>query len=86
VSEGKTVKVFSLPTCPHCQRVKTYLEKNGIVYQSVDVSEDRQARAEMIEKSGQMGVPVIDIDSRSSISTVRYSLVSTKHDSKRHSA
>ena len=62
MSEGKTVKVFSLPTCPHCQRAKAYLEKNGIVYQSVDVSEDRQARAEMIEKSGQMGVPVIDID------------------------
>ena len=64
MSEGKSVRVFSLPSCPHCKRAKSFLENNGIAYESLDVSEDKKAREEMIEKSGQMGVPVIEIDGK----------------------
>lgn len=41
---------------------KSFLEKNGVKYQDLNVAEDRAAREEMIRKSGQMGVPIIDID------------------------
>lgn len=59
---AKQVKVYSTPACPWCKRAKKFLEDNGIEYQNLDVAGDKTARNEMIEKTGQMGVPVIDID------------------------
>jgi glutaredoxin-like YruB-family protein len=59
---AKEVKVYSTPTCPYCKMAKKFLEDHGIVYQHFNVAEDKAAREEMISKSGQMGVPVINID------------------------
>lgn len=56
------VKVYSTPTCPYCKAAKEFLTENKIKYEDIDVSKDHNAAQEMIEKSGQMGVPVIDID------------------------
>lgn len=56
------VKVYSTTTCPYCVMAKDYFKENGIEFKDVDVGRDREAAKEMIEKSGQMGVPVIDID------------------------
>ena len=58
----KEVKVYSTPTCPWCKRTKKFLEDNGIAYQDFDVGSDKEAREEMVRKSGQMAVPVIEID------------------------
>jgi len=59
-----TIKIYSTPTCPWCKRAKAYLTEKGIVFESVDVSSDAKAQKEMIDKSGQMGVPVLDIDGK----------------------
>jgi len=56
------IKVYSSPTCPYCVALKNYLKEKGFEFEDIDVSSDFQAAQEMIEKSGQMGVPVIDID------------------------
>lgn len=58
----KSVKVYSTPTCPWCMRVKQFLKDNNILYEDLDVSQNQPAAEEMIQKSGQMGVPVSDID------------------------
>lgn len=58
----KSVKVYSTPTCPWCMRVKQFLKDNNILYEDLDVSQNQPAAEEMIQKSGQMGVPVLDID------------------------
>jgi glutaredoxin 3 len=58
----KNVKVYSTPTCPYCIRAKQFLKDNNIVFENVDVSSNQTAAQEMIQKSGQMGVPVLDID------------------------
>lgn len=57
-----SVTVYSTPTCPYCVHAKEFFKKHGIEYKDIDVSRDRTAAMEMIHKSGQMGVPVIDID------------------------
>jgi glutaredoxin 3 len=59
-----TVKVYSTQTCPWCVRAKDYLKSVGVKYTDVDVSRDATAAREMMEKSGQRGVPVLDIDGR----------------------
>ena len=59
---AKSVKVYSTPTCPWCIRVKQFLKDNNIAFADADVGSDQQAAEEMVEKSGQMGVPVLDID------------------------
>lgn len=59
---NKTVAVYSTPTCPYCLRAKQFLKDNNIDFRDIDVSSDHTAADEMIKKSGQMGVPVIDID------------------------
>ncbi|MGE5708509.1 MAG: glutaredoxin family protein [Bacteroidota bacterium] len=56
------IKVYSTPTCSYCVLAKRYLAERGVVFQDVDVSADREAAREMISKTGQMGVPVLDID------------------------
>jgi len=57
-----TVIIYSTPTCPYCQMAKVFLKQHNIAYTEHNVAEDMQAQKEMIEKSKQMGVPVIDID------------------------
>ena len=56
------VKVYSTPTCPYCKMAKNYLSENNIPFEDVDVSVSQTAAQDMISRSGQMGVPVIDID------------------------
>ena len=53
--------VYSTPTCPYCIKVKGYFKEKGIEYEDFDVSADEAKQKEMIEKSGGMAVPVIDI-------------------------
>lgn len=50
--------VYSTQTCPYCVKVKEYLQEKGIEYKDIDVSADQEAANTMIQKSGQMGVPV----------------------------
>lgn len=60
--EKNKVKVYSTQTCPYCHAAKDFLKENKIAFEDIDVSKDHDAAQEMIEKSGQMGVPVIDIN------------------------
>ena len=59
----KKVIVYSTPTCPNCKRVKDYLTQKGVSFSDYNVAEDREKAKEMINKSKQMGVPVIIIGS-----------------------
>ena len=56
------VRIFSTPTCSFCIVLKNFLKDNGVEFEDVDVSQDKQAQQEMVEGSGQMGVPVTEID------------------------
>ena len=58
------VKIYSTPTCPYCKMVQEYLKEKDVEFEYIDVAADQKAANEMIEKSGQMGVPVIDIDGK----------------------
>ncbi|MCB5264625.1 MAG: glutaredoxin domain-containing protein [Candidatus Cloacimonetes bacterium] len=49
--------VFSTPSCSWCKKIKEYLKSNGLTYKDIDVSKDSAARADMIRKTGQEGVP-----------------------------
>ncbi|MDP2604187.1 MAG: glutaredoxin family protein [Deltaproteobacteria bacterium] len=55
----KTVTIYSTPTCHFCQMSKEFFKEKGITYTEYDVAHDLEKRQEMIQKSGQMGVPVI---------------------------
>ncbi len=57
-----SVTVYSTKTCPWCVKVKGYLKEKGVAFKDIDVGADRKAAEEMIEKSGQMGVPVLDVN------------------------
>jgi len=56
------IKVYSTPTCPYCVTLKKFLKEKAIEFVDVDVSQDEKELDEMISKSGQMGVPVVDIN------------------------
>lgn len=58
------VKLYTTPWCVYCKMTKEFFAKNNIQYQELDVASDEQARNEMVQKSGQMGVPVIDVDGK----------------------
>jgi len=61
------VKVYSTPTCPWCKKTKQFLDDNKVAYESIDVAADKAARDEMVSKTGQLGVPVIDVDGELSV-------------------
>lgn len=57
-----SVTIYSTPTCVYCKMVKKYFASQNVQFSEVDVSRDREAAADLVRKSGQLGVPVIDID------------------------
>ena len=59
---AKQVKVYSTSTCPFCIRAKQFLKDNNIAFEDIDVAGNQAAAEEMIKISGQMGVPVLDIE------------------------
>jgi len=62
--ENMSVKIYTTPTCGYCSMAKKFFKENNISYTEYDVSRDVQKAEEMIQKSGQMGVPVIDINGK----------------------
>ena len=59
-----SVTIYSTPTCGYCNMAKDYFKKNNINYQDYNVASDVRKAEEMVQKSGQMGVPVIDINGK----------------------
>jgi len=59
---SKKIIVYSTPTCPYCIRAKRFLEEKGVAFENIDVAANPDKAQEMVDKSGQMGVPVIDIE------------------------
>ncbi len=63
MTENKAkIKIFSTPSCVYCYTLKEFLKERKIAFENIDVSKDEAALKEMVEKSGQMGVPVSEID------------------------
>lgn len=58
------VLVFTTPTCPWCTRVKQYLRQHNVRFREIDVSRDAAAARDLVRRTGQMGVPVVEIDGR----------------------
>ena len=58
------ILIYSTPNCIYCITLKKFLEEHKIEFEEKDVSQDEAALNEMIKKSGQMGVPVVEIDSQ----------------------
>lgn len=58
----KKVLIYSTPTCTYCNLAKEFMKSKGVPYTEYNVAADQEKRKEMVEKSGQMGVPVIDIE------------------------
>ncbi len=56
------IRLYSTPSCPYCRMAKDFLAEEGVAFTAVDVSEDEKAAQEMVDKSGQMGVPVMEVD------------------------
>lgn len=60
--ENRKVTIYSTPSCPFCMMAKKFLKENNIDFEDMDVSSDQAKAQEMVQKSGRMAVPVIDID------------------------
>jgi len=60
----KRVVVYSTPTCPHCNTLKNYLKEQKVPFRDIDVSRDQKMAQDMVQRSGQQGVPQIDINGR----------------------
>lgn len=60
----KSVKVYTTSTCPYCAMVKNFLKERNVPFEELDVGKDRNALNEMVKKSGQIGVPVVDIEGK----------------------
>jgi len=62
IKKMKKIKIYSTPSCPYCNLAKDYFKDNKLEYEEINVMEDQKAAEEMVEKTGQMGVPVIIIN------------------------
>ncbi len=60
--DKSNVKVYTTTTCPWCLKTKEFLKVNNVKYEEINVGENEQARNDMFEKSGQFGVPVVDVN------------------------
>ena len=58
----KQVSIYTTPTCSYCRAAKEFFKENNIAFTEHNVATDAEKRKEMIEKSGQMGVPVLDVN------------------------
>ena len=58
------IKIYSTPSCVYCKMAKSFFKDHNFEYSEVNVAADVEARNEMVQKSGQLGVPVIDIDGK----------------------
>lgn len=58
------IKIYTTPTCVYCKMSKEFFKEHNVEYEEMNVATDTRAREEMIQKSGQLGVPVIDIDGK----------------------
>ena len=56
------ITIYTTPTCTYCKMAKVFFKEHNLAYEEHNVSTDAEAREQMIKKSGQMGVPVIEID------------------------
>jgi glutaredoxin-like YruB-family protein len=56
------IRLFDSPACPYCFTLKEFLKEHGFEFEEIDVSKDKTAMQEMIEKSGKLEVPVLEID------------------------
>ena len=80
--EGNTktnykIRVFTTPVCPYCFTLKEFLKDNNIEFEEVDVANDEKARQEMIDKSGQMSAPVVEIDGQIIVGFDREKIIET---------
>ncbi len=69
-----SVKIYTTPTCIYCKMAKEFFKKNNVSYEEFNVAEDERAREEMINKSHQLGVPVIEINGEIMVGFDRNSL------------
>lgn len=58
---SKPVTIYTTPTCGYCRSAKDFMQQHGVAFREVNVAADREEARTMIEKSGQMGVPVITV-------------------------
>ena len=58
------IKVYTTPTCPYCEMLKDFLKEKGVEFEDIDVSKNREAILEMLQKSGQLAVPQIEINGK----------------------
>ncbi|KKR10446.1 MAG: Glutaredoxin-like protein, YruB-family [Parcubacteria group bacterium GW2011_GWA2_39_18] len=62
MAEQKKVKIYSTPSCVYCKMAKEFFAQSNVEFEDVNVGVDQEAAQDMIKKSGQMGVPVIEIN------------------------
>jgi len=59
---NRKVTIYSTPSCPFCMMTKRFMKENNIDFEDIDVSTDQAKAQEMVQKSGRMAVPIVDID------------------------
>lgn len=59
---AKKIKLYTTPYCTYCKLAKNFLAKNKVTFTEIDISEDEDALKDMMQRSGQMSVPVIEVD------------------------
>jgi len=68
------IEIYSTPKCPFCEKAKNFFKQEGLEYKEYDVATDKEKRKELIEKSKQMGVPVIIIDGKVLVGFIKYDI------------
>ncbi|MBS7658397.1 MAG: glutaredoxin family protein [Candidatus Bathyarchaeia archaeon] len=78
------VKIYTAPNCPYCKALKKFLKENNVPFEERDVSKDPKAVTELILKSNQAGVPVIEVNGRIIVGFNRDAIVKALFIEKEH--